>query len=182
MVYALPRTLINIMNLKNLLLYCSIISFFFWSCKKEDLDANIVIVPDTCVESAAAKNGDIIPGTYIVAYNTGSVDGARSLTSDELVETGRAVLERTEIPVSRLKKSFGGKPGGFIADLSAEEVLSLKADVSISAVEPDRVIALSTCFTVAEPRLITWNIQRVGYGNGIGNFAATLCIRNSCCV
>jgi hypothetical protein len=118
MVYALARTLINIMNLKNLLLYCCIISFFFWSCKKENLDANIVIVPDTCVESAAAKNGDIIQGTYIVTYNTGSVNGARGLTSDELMETGEAVLERNRIPVSRLKKSFGGEPGGFIADLS----------------------------------------------------------------
>jgi subtilisin len=171
MVYALPRTLINIMNLKNLLRYCCIISFFFWSCKKENVDANIVIVPDTCVESAAAQNGDIIQGTYIVAYNTGSVNRAQGLTSDELVEAGKAVLERNKIPISRLKKSFGGEPGGFIADLSAEEVLSLKEDVSISAIEPDRVIALSNCFTVAEPRLITWNIQRVGYGNGIGKTA-----------
>jgi subtilisin len=38
-------------------------------------------------------------------------------------------------------------------------------------VEPDRIIKLSNCFTVAEPRLLTWNIRRVGYGNGIGKTA-----------
>jgi subtilisin family serine protease len=70
-----------------------------------------------------------------------------------------------------MHETFAGEPSGFIAKLSPEEVVRLKADPSILTVEPDRVVALSTCFTVAEPRLITWNISRVGYGNGIGKTA-----------
>ena len=41
----------------------------------------------------------------------------------------------------------------------------------VETVEPDRIIALSTCFTIAAPSLITWNINKVGYGNGIGKTA-----------
>ncbi len=32
-------------------------------------------------------------------------------------------------------------------------------------------MALSTCFTVADPLLITWNVKRVGYGDGTGKTA-----------
>ena len=66
---------------------------------------------------------------------------------------------------------MGGEPGGFIASLSAGEATRLAGDESIAAIEPDRIISLSTCFTIAAPRLITWNINRVGYGNGIGKRA-----------
>ena len=47
----------------------------------------------------------------------------------------------------------------------------MRHDASIQSVEHDRVIALATCFTVAEPRLVTWNIKRVGYGDGTGKTA-----------
>jgi subtilisin family serine protease len=70
-----------------------------------------------------------------------------------------------------LQQSFAGEPGGFIAKLSEAEAEKLKSDESISVVEPDRVIALGTCFTVVEPRLITWSVNRVGYGDGTGKTA-----------
>src|SRR6185503_9581373 len=38
-------------------------------------------------------------------------------------------------------------------------------------VEPDKVVALGSCFTVVEPRLITWSVNRVGYGDGTGKTA-----------
>ena len=158
------------MFLKKIFLYGSAISIFLLSCKKEKQTSNVVVDPVGCVQSTAAQNGNIISGKYIVAYNTASVN-ARAMSEMGLMEKGQSVLEEHNIPVSRMEESFGGAPGGFIATLSTEEVVRLKKDVSISAIEPDRIIALSTCFTVAEPRLITWNIQRVGYGNGIGKIA-----------
>jgi subtilisin family serine protease len=63
------------------------------------------------------------------------------------------------------------RTGGFIATISAAEAEMLRHDDAIAAVEPDRIISLGNCFTVVEPRLITWNIKRIGYGNGIGKTA-----------
>ena len=48
---------------------------------------------------------------------------------------------------------------------------TLRHDEAIEAVEPDRIISLGSCFTVVAPRLVTWNINRIGYGNGIGKTA-----------
>ena len=141
---------------------------FLTGCKKEKQNtANDP--PEECVESRAVKSGDIIKGRYIIAYNN-SVN-ARTMSFSSLEEKAESVLKEHNISVSRMQEVFGGEPGGFIATLSLEEVTSLKEDVFVSAIEPDRIIALSNCFTIAEPRLITWNIQRVGYGNGIGKTA-----------
>jgi len=47
----------------------------------------------------------------------------------------------------------------------------LAEDPSVQTVEPDRVVALGSCFTIVAPTLITWNVNKVGYGNGIGKTA-----------
>ena len=47
----------------------------------------------------------------------------------------------------------------------------LRQDSTISIIEQDRIIAYGTCFQVVEPKTITWNVQRVGYGDGTGKTA-----------
>lgn len=159
------------MTMKKIFLFCGIVSIFLFSCKKEDQASNVIADdPTTCVQSMAAQSGNIIEGQYIVVYNTTNTS-TRGLSANSLRDKSELVLEKNHIPASRLRQSFGGDNGGFVASLSDAEAATLKNDVSISAIEPDRVIMLSTCFTVTEPRLITWNIQRVGYGNGIGKTA-----------
>jgi len=139
----------------------------FASCKKESVKSNI---PDeACAEIKAVRDGDIIEGQYIVAFDPSqnAATGSERVLSD----LSRSILKRNNIRDIALQQSFSGKPGGFIAKLTLKEAAMLQNDASVSAVEPDRVIALSTCFEVIEPRLITWNINRVGYGNGIGKTA-----------
>jgi subtilisin len=51
------------------------------------------------------------------------------------------------------------------------ELERLKQDTSVSLIEQDRIIAYGTCFQVVEPKLITWNVARVGYGDGTGKTA-----------
>lgn len=139
------------------------------ACRKEKnstADTNT----ETCVQSNAPQSGDIIEGRYIVAYKPEVVNG-RSITGQQLEEVSANVLARNNINVTAIQKSFDGEPGGFVADLTREQVTQLQKDASIQTIEPDRIIALGTCFTVAEPRLVTWNIRRVGYGNGIGKRA-----------
>jgi subtilisin len=147
------------------------LTVLFVSCKKSDtVTTSNPGNPETCVQSTQPQNGDIIPGRYIVAYNENIVH-TDQFSSRQLQSASSSLLERNNIPASKMRGTFEGVPGGFIADLSSDDVIALKKDPSVAMVEHDRVIALSTCFTVAEPRLITWNVARVGYGNGIGKTA-----------
>ena len=140
-------------------------------CKKENAKPEVADTsPDDCIQKASINNGETIQGRYIVVYKTASVS-SRGVTEQRLNSIGSELLVRNKINKSALMQSFGGEPGGFIASLSAGEATRLAGDESIAAIEPDRIISLGTCFTIAAPRLITWNINRVGYGNGIGKRA-----------
>lgn len=141
-------------------------------CKKDTDKSpdNTAISPDECVQKASAGSGDAVSGRYIVAYKA-SVINARGISAQDLNSIGSEVLSKNKINKAALKQSFAGEPGGFIANLSADEVTRLGQDENIAAIEPDRIISLGTCFTVAEPRLVTWNVNRVGYGSGIGKTA-----------
>src|SRR5690242_5357010 len=101
---------------------------------------------DDCMQSAAVNNGDIIEGKYIILYkkNTEQSRGLDGVLSKEISENA---LARNNISKGALEKSFGGEQGGFIANLSKEEAAKLRNDESIEAIEPDRIISLSTCFT-----------------------------------
>ncbi len=152
---------------KTILTIAGLAGIFLLGCKKQDQSATSVPNESVCPQSISSR---AVIGTYIIAYDPNVVNG-RSLSTGNLEVRSEAILEEHEIPTERMEAVFGGEPGGFIAKLTAQEALELSRDVSIEAVEPDRVISLSTCFTVAEPRLITWNINRVGYGNGVGKTA-----------
>jgi subtilisin len=144
---------------------------FFAGCKKdENSSGDGTVTPEDCIQSGAVGSGEIVAGRYIVAYKPSSVS-ARGMTAERLNIIGAGVLKRNSISETALKESFAGEPGGFIAELSMEEANKLSRDENIQAVEPDRIISLGGCFTVAAPRLVTWNVNRVGYGNGIGKRA-----------
>ena len=137
------------------------------SCKKNNDDKGKD--PDECVTGRAATSGNIVSGRYIVAYENNLLN---RMAADATVSRMSAdVLARHSISRNAVIDVFAGEPGGFIAELSAEQAAKLEADPTIQIVEPDRIIKLAGCFTVAEPRLITWNVNRVGYGNGIGKTA-----------
>lgn len=142
---------------------------FFASCKKSGGDSS-TITPDECVTGRGVNDGDIIQGKYIVSYKPSAVN-ARTMSSQRLTDISRTTLEKNSIRATALEQSFAGEPGGFIASLSDDEAARLKNDASIDIVEPDRIVALGACFTVVEPRLITWSVNRVGYGDGTGKTA-----------
>ena len=147
-----------------LILTCAII----FGCKKEN-NSSSTSQTDNCV-TQQSKNVSIVEGQYIVAYKPASLD-TRAISTQRISQASQDVLQRNKISSSVIEQTFQGEPGGFVARLSAEEATKLKNDADIEAVEPDRIIALSTCFTVAEPRLITWNVKRVGYADGTGKTA-----------
>ena len=139
------------------------------SCKKNNDSTSNTSGDDDCVMRSSTGNGEIKASQYIVAFSP--VINSRTTSRISLDQVSKNVLQRNTIDVSALKTSFGGEPGGFIATMTSDQAEALRHDGSIEAVEPDRVISLGSCFTVVEPRLITWNINRIGYGNGIGKTA-----------
>ena len=139
------------------------------SCKKNNDSTRNTSGDDDCVMRSSTGNGEIKASQYIVAFSP--VINSRTTSRISLDQVSKNVLQRNTIDVSALKTSFVGEPGGFIATMTSDQAEALRHDGSIEAVEPDRVISLGSCFTVVEPRLITWNINRIGYGNGIGKTA-----------
>ncbi len=157
---------------KNHFLLAAICGLIFFSAcsKKSGSGSSNNIQPDECVTGRGVNDGAIIQGQYIVAFKS-SVVTSKSKPSSWLADFSARMLAKHKIKSSALKKSFGGDRGGFVANLSADEANKLKNDDSVSIVEPDRVIALGSCFTVVEPRLVTWSVNRVGYGDGTGKVA-----------
>ena len=155
--------------MRNLFLF---LCLAYIGCKKSDVSSTTSTQnTDTpCIHGYSVGPTEIIEGQYIVAYNSGAV--SPSTPDNQISSFGKSVLVRHQIKSSSLLRSFPGKRGGFIARLSKEELSRLQNDAAVSMIEPDRIIALgTTCFTVVAPWLITWNINTVGYGNGIGKVA-----------
>lgn len=159
-------------RLKTLLFFVAFSAVIFVSCKKESGSGNPQQPVDNngCVVGRGVNDGVIIPGQYIVAFKPASVS-ARSLSAQKMADISARTLQNHSIKTAALQLSFAGEPGGFVARLSEDEAQRLRADESVSIVEPDRIVALGACFTVVEPRLVTWNISKVGYGDGTGKTA-----------
>jgi len=150
---------------------CFLCSFIvFAACKKDGTSSNTTSSPpEACRVQINPETGSVIEGRYIVTI--GDNTNTRSLSATDLSRYSSNLLERNNIRSSALLQSFGGSPSGFIVALSADEVKRLRTDASISIIEQDRIVALGDCFKVVEPTLITWNVSRVGYGDGRGKTA-----------
>ena len=141
--------------------------FFILSCKKEQNNSSSRQTDD-CLDQR--KKTNIVGDQYIIAYKASSLD-ARSQSTEEISRASADVLQRNNISSAEVIRAFRGEPGGFIAHLSPAEVERLRNDENVETIEHDRIVALSTCFTVAAPTLVTWNVKRVGYGDGTGKTA-----------
>jgi subtilisin len=139
------------------------------SCSKKDVEAKSPHEQEVCAVGTIRQSGDIIPGQYIVLLKA---DANLRATNPRTVEVlTENVSARNGIEEADIEGSFTGENGGFVAQLSNDELTALQKDPSVELIEPDRVIALGHCFEIVEPRTITWNIERVGYGDGRGKTA-----------
>ena len=123
---------------------------------------------DDCVTVTGIHHGNIIPDQYVVAYRqnqSGDLISARS-RGDAM-----QILRKYQLSETNLVQFIQGNNPGMVVKANADQLQLLRADASIESIEPDRIVALGTCFTVVNPRLITWNALRVGYGDGRGKTA-----------
>lgn len=139
------------------------------SCKKDKVDAP-TSQPQDCVTGSSGRSGQVIEGQYIVTLKSTSETVAYQPTdlSSKLENAIQRIVERNRMRKAAVQQKLGGR---FLARLSKEEAERLKNDEDVEIIEPDRIVALNTCFTVVEPRSITWSVARVGYGDGRGKTA-----------
>lgn len=141
----------------------------YTSCTKKDVQSGQSSSnSNSCFSSSSSNNGQIIQGQYIVSLK--SVDPA-GFTNEDIKQKAREMILGGKLNSSSIRASFVGRVGGFVAELNSSQAEEIKKDPSVKSVEPDRIVALSTCFTVVAPTLITWNVQKVGYGDGRGKTA-----------
>ena len=144
------------------------------ACKKNDAGSSSSdggASTNNCVVGQSVDDGTIIPDQYIVAYRESTATGVDLTTTARIASFTNTILQKHSISINAIKQSFAGGARGFIAHLSAAELFRLRQDSTISNIEQDRIIAYGTCFEVVEPKTITWNVQRVGYGDGTGKTA-----------
>lgn len=138
----------------------------FPACKKNDSAS--AMQEEDCVTANGINHGNIIPDQFIISYKenqSGSLISARSRGD------ATQVLKKYQLGEENLVQFIQGSNPGMVVKANTAQLNLLQADPAIESIEPDRIVALSTCFTVVNPRLITWNIQKVGYGDGRGKTA-----------
>ena len=141
---------------------------FYTSCTKKDVQSSNQTNDNSCFSSSSVDNGKVINGQYIVSLKSSD---ASVVSNEDIKQKVRELVLGGKLNPSAVKASFTGNVGGFVASLNNNEVEEIKKDPSVKTIEPDRIVALSTCFTVVAPTLITWNVQKVGYGDGRGKTA-----------
>jgi subtilisin family serine protease len=120
---------------------------------------------EDCLVSGATRTGTPIPGEYIVAFPKDDHKNGRG----EFIAA--RVLARHKIEADRIVENIDGEYSSYVMRLSVAAAEALKNDSDVILVEPDRIISVCACFTVEEPRLVTWNVDKVGYGDGTGKTA-----------
>lgn len=145
-------------------------STVLFSCKKE------VDAPgagnnsdgDTCIQPQSFIT-DSIAGEYIIGLN--EVVTPTNTRKPMAGDIAAQVLSKNSISKDLLIRSFEGGAGGFVARLTPAQLAALKKEKAIKHIEQDRLITLGNCFTVVAPWLVTWNINKVGFGDGTGKVA-----------
>ncbi len=121
--------------------------------------------PDPCITSSSIS-GEVITDRYIIS--TPAEDGT---SGGRLRAQGLNLLRRHNLSEARLINEIHGTRNIYVMTLSAAEAERLKHDPQILKIEPDKVVSICACFEVAEPSLVTWNVNKVGYGDGRGKTA-----------
>jgi subtilisin family serine protease len=155
------------MNTRLFIFLLAFLMIFILACRKSKSSSSAV--PGTnCPTVPGINHGRIIPGQYIVAYKE-NLSGPRTMSRNR--GDALQVLKKYQLTENQLVQFIEGRNPGMVVKANADQLRLLQADPNVQTIEPDRIIALNTCFTIVNPRLVTWNIQKVGFGDGRGKTA-----------
>jgi Subtilisin-like serine proteases len=137
-----------------------LLSIMLLSCESEEEPKN----DDDCLTVKTSTNGLPVADRYIISLPAEDNPGSGRTTATKL-------LAKHNLDDSRIINHFQGRFSSFVLSINSEEADRLARDPGVQFVEPDRIVSMCACFTVVEPSLITWNVDKVGYGNGEGKTA-----------
>lgn len=127
------------------------------ACQNKD---EVATLPDTDKDCLiTGSSGAAIEGQFIISMPSEKSGAGRLQLVAKILNTNR-------ISSDAIIESFEGESAYYLMQLNAEEAQKLKNDNTIKSIEPDRVISACGCFTVKTPESITWNVNKVGYGDG----------------
>lgn len=133
------------------------------SCGEDEIKSADTTTDD-CITSKSTTSGTIIKDQYIVAVASPAAGSRVNLSI-------KSVLGDNGVTQNEVIKSIEGERSYHVVKMKSEDALKLKSDSRVALVEPDRIISACGCFTVVEPRSVTWNIDKVGYADGTGKTA-----------
>ncbi|MBA4058509.1 MAG: peptidase S8, partial [Marivirga sp.] len=140
--------------------------FVFVACENADVEKiNEPQTDDECLTVRGLNNGKVIEGQYIIAIN--HPEGSNGRVEDAT----RALINRNKITDNRIVRVSDGALRSIVMKLSKSEADALSKDADVLYFEQDRVVSICACFTVIEPRSITWSVEKVGFDNGVGKTA-----------
>ena len=125
---------------------------------------------ETCFVGNGIRNGVKIDDQYIIMYKESATLNS-NVTTLGTGDNFAAMLKRNNINSSAVLKRFEGDLRGFVAKINDAQAAVLAGDPMVEAIEQDRIVALGSCFTVAAPTLVTWNVNKTGFGDGTGKTA-----------
>ncbi len=144
------------------------------SCQKEEIYEDSYVVND----EQLMKNGDIIPGKFIVVFKPDTYKAAINMPYEEsqiqAQKNAAAFLSDFGIPAKQIEQVYGAAISGFAAELSELQVNALYKDKRVAYIEPDRWVVLNykieTASEANKGQTVPWGITRVG---GYVNYTGT---------
>ena len=125
-----------------------------------------VSLPDDCLVSGSAANGQAIAGQYILTTRmsaTSSLPSARQWHSALI----QALLTSNGVADPRAEQLVGtNAETTFLTHLQPDEAELILTNPVVLRLEPDRIVSVCACVDVAEPTTLPWNVQQTGYGRG----------------
>lgn len=161
--------------MKKLTLILSVIILFaFVGCQKEE---NTIVTPQSD-PTAFYKNGDIIPGQYIVLFKE-EFKGLKSkgvnyrANIENVTKKGLDLLAKSKIKAKKFIQTYASAVEGFAINLTEAELAQLKKQTGIE-IYPDKVFTLGKPIRVVDqpPQSIPYGVARVGYADYTGNHLA----------
>lgn len=131
-------------------------------------DEESVEKKDECLTVAGSGHGTAVQDRFIVSFpatGEGYSAGGRKTISEALL------LKKHGIDEEKILNQFEGEHRSYVLAMTASEAAALEAEPGVIAVEQDKRVSLCACFTVIEPKLVTWNVNKVGFGDGSGKTA-----------
>lgn len=137
----------------------SVVTLILFSCKEDEAPGPDI---DNCVTISSAARSQPVPGEYIITFPE-APSGGRTTNAARL-------LKKYGLTDKQILTTISGERLHMLTKLSEDEAEAIRKDNALT-IEPERITSICGCLEVVAPSLVTWNVNKVGYGDGTGKTA-----------